>query len=111
MLATLRCCCRRPRTGADRGAAAAPPPGHRAIGVDVDWQAIDWCGANLPGRYHLIQPAGRLPFDDRTFCAAYAFNVFTHLGEHEQVDRLSEIHRVLNPGRALIVTRRGKAAS
>jgi SAM-dependent methyltransferase len=74
--------------------------------VDVDWQAIDWCGANLPGRYHLIQPAGRLPFDDRTFRAAYAFNVFTHLGEHEQVDRLSEIHRVLNPGGALIVTTR-----
>lgn len=96
---------------------------HEYRGVDVSVAAVGWCrrhvGAAHPSfqftrldvrneRYNpgggAITRAFRLPFDDLTFDAAYAYSVFSHMELADIEQYLAELRRLLRPGGSAFVT-------
>ncbi|MFB3776848.1 MAG: class I SAM-dependent methyltransferase [Bryobacteraceae bacterium] len=83
----------------------------RFCGVDVDAEAVEWCGRHLKGAsFQATSPAPPLPFPDDHFDIVYAFSVFTHLDEAMQDAWLAELGRILEPGGVLLLTVFGRAA-
>lgn len=81
-------------------------------GVDVDADAIAWCQKYLPrGRFLANGRKPPLPYPDQYFDAAYCVSVFTHLDESMQDAWLAELHRILKPGGAILLSVHGEAAS
>jgi SAM-dependent methyltransferase len=76
----------------------------RLVGVDVDGEAVAWCGRNLPGEYTAIGPRPPIPMPDASADVVCAVSVFTHMDETAQRDWLREIHRLLRSGGAFVVT-------
>jgi SAM-dependent methyltransferase len=92
-------------------------------GLDVDSRAVELCQRDLeplhPGfrfqlidvknskyRPHGITPAGEylFPFDDETFDLAILRSVFTHMMPGDVEHYLSEVARLLRPGRRSMIT-------
>jgi SAM-dependent methyltransferase len=76
----------------------------RLFGVDYNSKLVEWCQANLRGRFtpnNLLPPLG---FKDAAFDLVYAFSVLTHLRQDTQLIWLAELRRVLRPGGHLLVT-------
>jgi SAM-dependent methyltransferase len=75
--------------------------GCQYVGVDIAETAVRQAGAlGLDAR--LIQDVSSLPFDDASFNVALSIEVFEHLFSPHLA--AGEVHRVLRPGGALIVT-------
>lgn len=83
-------------------------PRGRYIGVDVDAAALRWCreafASDARLRFERVGGGGRLPAGDREAGFVLAKSVFTHLLERDARHLLSEIRRVLAPGRTAAVT-------
>jgi SAM-dependent methyltransferase len=79
-------------------------------GSDVSAKAIEWCRAHLSfARFETNAPAPPLAFADESFDLVYALSVFTHLPADLQLAWRDELHRVLRPGGALLVTTHGRS--
>jgi SAM-dependent methyltransferase len=79
-------------------------------GVDYNAKLIDWCKRNLPfANFEVNELQPPLAFSDAMFDLIYAFSVFTHLRESDQVAWLAELSRTLKPGGYLLLTTHGKA--
>lgn len=96
-------------------------PGRRYVGFDVHPPSIRWCQKRWSSdsrlRFELARVASpygpqagkpvasyRFPVEDGFAGLVLAKSVFTHLFEPDALHYLREIHRVLKPGRAAIVT-------
>jgi ubiquinone/menaquinone biosynthesis C-methylase UbiE len=87
----------------------ADRPGRILAGVDINDGLIAWCRRHLGGvaewKTSAILPP--LPFDESTFDIVQLSSVFTHLPLTYQRAWLEEVHRVLKPTGAAIVTLHG----
>lgn len=90
-------------------------------GIDVTAAGVEWCRNKITPRFpnfrfqqidvrnHLYNPTGkyepseyRFPFPDNSFTFVMLGSVFTHMLPNDMAHYLSEIHRVMAPGRCLI---------
>jgi SAM-dependent methyltransferase len=79
-------------------------------GSDLNPRLVAWCRDNLSfATFTTNELAPPLPFEDSFFDLIYAISVFTHLDEGFQNRWLAELHRVLAPGGAALVTTHGDA--
>jgi SAM-dependent methyltransferase len=80
------------------------------FGSDYNQQLIDWAAKNLPfARFSVNSYGGPLGFADGKFGLIYAFSVFTHMREADQILWMRELRRVLRPGGYLYFTTHGEA--
>ncbi|MEZ5966210.1 MAG: class I SAM-dependent methyltransferase [Planctomycetota bacterium] len=78
-------------------------------GADPDEKAIAWCRANLDyAHFEQLSAWPPSPYPDNTFRAVYAYSVFTHLDEKLHRAWLEDLHRVTEPGAALVLTTAGR---
>lgn len=78
---------------------------HNLHGVDVDFTAVALCrNLGVPGSFSVIDPEGKLPFEDATFDLIYSVSVFTHLSLKSADRWMAELHRVLKPGGVISFT-------
>ncbi len=73
-------------------------------GCDVNQRLLDWCAANLQGRYFVNALQPPLPLPEASLDLVYAKSVFTHLREDTARAWLAEIARVLRPTGLAILT-------
>jgi len=73
-------------------------------GSDYNPRLVDWCEANLDGRYGVNRLKPPLRLDSAAFDLVYAYSVLTHLREGVARDWLGELARVLKPGGLALVT-------
>jgi SAM-dependent methyltransferase len=79
-------------------------------GCDTNPVAIDWCADHLPfARFAVNELGAPLEYGCESFDTVYAFSVFTHLPAPLQAHWMSELHRVLRPGGALVLSLHGDA--
>jgi SAM-dependent methyltransferase len=90
---------------------AALAPSARAAGCDIDRDAIDWAGRNLPEfRWRVSAFRPPLPFERDSFDLVYSISVFSHLDEPMQDRWLQELQRVLRPGGVALLSVHGAFA-
>jgi len=78
-------------------------------GADPDQAAIAWCRDHLDyARFELLPARPPSPYPTRTFRAVYCYSVFTHLEEGLHRAWLEELHRITEPGAALVLTTAGR---
>lgn len=79
------------------------------FGTDYNPQLIEWCRQNLKfaafGENQLLPP---LVYESGSFDFLYALSVFTHLPEEAQQLWISELARVVKPGKYLLITTHGE---
>lgn len=73
-------------------------------GVDYNPKLIEWCAANLTGRFARNRLTPPLNFPAAYFDAVYLLSVFTHLRRTTQARWLEEFARIVRPGGAVLVT-------
>ncbi len=89
-------------------ALAAYRPGLEAIGCDPNGDAIAWASENLPmARFFTSPIAPPLELPDASVDRAFAISIWSHFDAASALAWLSEMHRVIKPGGALIVTTHG----
>lgn len=88
----------------------ADDPTRHLVGADINSTLIDWSRAHLPqvAEWHASNVAPPLPFDDATFDVIQLASVFTHLPLDLQRSWLAELHRLLRPGGAVLLTLHGQ---
>jgi SAM-dependent methyltransferase len=74
------------------------------FGVDYNPVLVRWCAQNLQGSFTRNRLHPPLDFPGAHFDAVYALSVFTHLRRETQDEWLGELHRVLKPGGAALIT-------
>jgi SAM-dependent methyltransferase len=83
----------------------------RLSATDVSGAAVAYLGKVYPDTQakvnHLDPP---LDWENETFDAVYAFSVWTHLNERDQIIWLRELRRILQPGGLALVSANGFAA-
>lgn len=79
-------------------------------GADVRKASIDWCAANLPGRYRHNGLMPPLDLPDRSVDLTYALSVFSHLSLAQNLAWLRELVRVTRPDGLLLLTTHGAFA-
>jgi SAM-dependent methyltransferase len=93
--------------GCGAGRVVRQMPRHtkaQLFGVDINPALVRWCAQNLQGTYTCNRLHPPLDFPDNHFDAIYALSVFTHLRRETQDEWLAELHRVLKPGGAALIT-------
>jgi SAM-dependent methyltransferase/uncharacterized protein YbaR (Trm112 family) len=84
--------------------------GPKLYGTDYNPALVEWCSGHLPfARFALNPLEGPLPHRSGKFDFAYAFSVFTHLTEPQQLYWMNELRRVLRPGAYLYLTTHGES--
>lgn len=80
----------------------------RVFGTDIDRQALEWCGKNLPSIAWSVN-AGLPPtgFAAQSFDLVYAISVFSHLDEDFQFYWLNELRRITRPGGIVLLSIHG----
>lgn len=87
---------------------AAARPDLRCLGCDPNADAIAWASANLPmGEFFTSPIAPPLELADESVDLVYAISVWSHFAEAPALAWLAEMHRVLTPGGALVLTSHG----
>jgi len=78
------------------------------VGCDPNAEAIAWASANLPGARWFVSPTSPpLELADGSVDVAYAISVWSHFAAADAVAWLAEMHRVIAPGGALVLTTHG----
>lgn len=84
----------------------------RYVGADIDREAVEWLGKNLPWVTPAITvPRSPLPFEDAQFDCVISVSVLTHMTEKDSKFYLSELRRVCRPGATLLLTVHGARAA
>ena len=99
--------------GVGCGRLARHFPAHAAsalTGCDIDHDNVEWCRANLKGRFVHSTLEPPLPFADKLFDLIYGVSVFTHLRKELQDKWLAELRRVTQIGGIVLVTVHGETA-
>jgi len=87
---------------------AAARPDVTWLGCDPNPEAIAWAGSHLPGVEWFTSPnAPPLPLDDGTLDVAYAISIWSHFAPGPARAWLDEMHRLIRPGGALVLTVHG----
>ena len=88
----------------------ADRPDRRLVGVDINRELIDWAAANLGsvGEWRVSNVVPPLPFDSASFDVIQLASVFTHLPLDVQRQWLAEIHRLLAPRGAAVISLHGE---
>ncbi|MEM1396776.1 MAG: class I SAM-dependent methyltransferase [Pseudomonadota bacterium] len=73
-------------------------------GVDYNQRLVDWCAANLPGKYAKNDLHPPLDFPTDYFDVVFLLSVFTHLRIDTQNEWLSELARIVKPGGFCLIT-------
>jgi SAM-dependent methyltransferase len=74
-------------------------------GVDIDFDNIDWCTANIPdGGFVRVAPLPPTNFPENEFDAVIGISVLTHLNERVQLAWLEELSRILRPRGVAVLT-------
>jgi SAM-dependent methyltransferase len=93
------------------------------VGIDTSAKGIEWCNEHIASRFpnftfthvdvanRLYNPSGRVkpcdfrfPFGDRSFTFVMLGSVFTHMMPPDVVHYLSEVARVLEPGKRCLIS-------
>lgn len=83
----------------------------KVTGIDIDWQAIEWCQQAFPHcEFLAVNPEPPTPIAAGTFDLIYAISVLTHLREKDHLRWLEELHRVSKPSAVLLLTTFGDTA-
>ncbi len=87
---------------------AAARPELRCVGCDPNDGAIAWATAHVPGEY-FVSPQ-RPPLEglaDGSVDAVYAISIWSHFAAAPALAWLEEMHRLIAPGGALVMTTHG----
>ncbi len=89
-------------------AVAAGRPDLECLACDPNEDAIAWAAGNLPMARFFVSPQ-RPPIElgDASVQMAYAISIWSHFAERPAIEWLAELHRVIAPGGALVVTTHG----
>lgn len=89
-------------------AVAAGRPDVEAIGCDPNPEAMAWAQEHLPGMRFFVSPL-RPPLDlaDGSVQMVYAISIWSHFAEQPAIAWLEEMHRIIEPGGALVLTTHG----
>ena len=79
-------------------------PGSRIHGIDHSDRAIAFARLICPDYTFGVSSGGQLDFDDASFDLVSAIEVIEHVPDGAEENFLAEIHRVLRPGGALVLT-------
>jgi SAM-dependent methyltransferase len=85
-------------------AIAAARPDLRCLGCDPNEGAIRWAAEHLPGEYFVSPTSPPLALEDASVDVAYAISIWSHFAAQPALDWLAEMHRVIRPGGALLLT-------
>lgn len=89
-------------------AIAAARPDLECLGCDPNGDAIAWANEHLPlARFFQSPVHPPLELADASVDAAYAISIWSHFGPNAAVRWLDEMHRVIRPGGALVITTHG----
>ncbi len=78
------------------------------IGCDPNAEAIGWASEHLAGMRWFVSPTSPpLALDDVSVDIAYAISVWSHFAAPEALVWLEEMHRIVKPGGALLLTTHG----
>jgi SAM-dependent methyltransferase len=83
------------------------PKESKIFGTDYNPRSIEWCSANLPGKYFINKLAPPLPLEAEQVDMLYAISIFTHLSEGMHEEWLKELLRVVRPGGIILLTVHG----
>lgn len=87
---------------------AAYRPGADSVGCDPNDGAITWAASHLPmARFFTSPTAPPLELADASVDRAYAISIWSHFDAPSALAWLDEMHRVVKPGGALLVTTHG----
>ena len=87
---------------------AAARPDLRCLGCDPNTETIAWANANLPLAEFFTSPiAPPLDLPDGSVSIVYAISIWSHFAAAPALAWLGEMHRVLAPGGALVITTHG----
>lgn len=83
--------------------------GPKLYGTDYNPELVEWCADHLSFAHFAVNPLeGPLPHGSEKFDLVYAFSVFTHLTEAQQLRWMKEIRRVLRSGAYFYLTTHGE---
>lgn len=90
---------------------AGHSPPMRLSGCDIDAEAVEWLGRNMPS-VNVVRNDGLppLPFPDASFDLIYNHSVLSHLDEAYQDAWLAELLRIARPGGLVTVSVHGPHA-
>jgi SAM-dependent methyltransferase len=78
------------------------------LGCDPNGGAIAWASEHLPmGRFFVSPIDPPLDLADRSLDVAYAISIWSHFAERPALRWLAEMHRLIRPGGALLITTHG----
>jgi SAM-dependent methyltransferase len=87
---------------------AAYRPDLECIGCDPNSGAIEWASEHLPmARFFTSPTAPPLELADASVDRAYAISIWSHFDAPSALAWLGEMHRVIKPGGALLLTTHG----
>lgn len=87
---------------------AAAYPGLEWAGCDPIADAVEWADQNLPGIAFAQSPEEPpLSYADGSFDRVYAISIWSHFAEQAALAWLDEMHRIIRPGGALLLTTHG----
>jgi len=87
---------------------AAAHPGCEWLGCDPIPDAVEWAATNLPGiEFEQSPEEPPLPYSDASLDVAYAISIWSHFDAPAGLRWLEEMHRVIRPGGALLMTTHG----
>jgi SAM-dependent methyltransferase len=87
---------------------AAYRPDAECVGCDPNGEAVAWASEHLPmARFFVSPTAPPLALPDASVDCAYAISIWSHFAAEPALAWLAEMHRVIRPGGALLVTTHG----
>jgi SAM-dependent methyltransferase len=82
----------------------------RLVGCDVDADNVEWCRANLPGRYQTIATEPPTTWPDRSFDVIFGISVISHLRDEARRAWYGELQRLARPGALVMLSLLGDHA-
>ena len=82
----------------------------RLVGCDIDGDNIEWCRANLPGRFETIASDPPTPWPDASFDAIFGVSVISHLTDASRHAWYGELRRLARPGALIMLSLLGDHA-